>query len=101
MEAKTGGKRVQISWVSPEDFANKKFINDYHNHINQVKANARITRSRGQLMGNINSLYFSIIIFLLIFPLIGAVAPLNIVPLRPTDQITSTGDFVFVSLRII
>jgi len=96
---KPGEKRVQVSWVNPEDFANKKFINDYHNHVNQVKANARVTRSRGKLMGNINSLYFSIVMFLFIFPLIGAVTPLNIMPLRPTDQITSKGDFDFCEFK--
>jgi hypothetical protein len=61
---KPGKKRVQVSWVYPEDFVNKKFINDYHNHLNQIKSNARMTRSKGRLMGNINSLYFSIIMFI-------------------------------------
>jgi hypothetical protein len=63
---KPGEKRVQVSWVNPEDFVNKKFINDYHNQMKQIKSYARMTGSNGRLMGNINSLYFSIIMFIFI-----------------------------------
>jgi hypothetical protein len=98
---KPGKKRVQVSWVYPEDFVNKKVINDYHNHLNQIKSNARMTRSKGRLMGNINCLYFSIIMFIFIFPLIGAGVPLNIIPLKTTDQITSNGDFDFCEFKNI
>ena len=56
------GKKFNNSWVKPEDFVSMKFVNDYHNTINQ--RNQRNTRSKTAMMSNfVMVLFLSLLLF--------------------------------------
>jgi hypothetical protein len=59
--------KYSSSWVKPEDFANMKFVNDYHKSLNL--SDKRVTWSSKAIGINY---FISILIFMIFFPLINA-----------------------------